>query len=83
LASDTSFVIIGGQACALWAKQFDQTNLQLRNFHPYVTRDLDLCTTTKRDVSAVASATGGDAKHEDSVQKMIVYPLTSPNRTNA
>ena len=56
LASDTSFVIIGGQACALWAKQFDQTNLQLRNFYPYVTRDLDLCATTKRDVSAVGSA---------------------------
>jgi hypothetical protein len=56
LSNNTSFVIIGGQACALWAQQFDQTNLELRNFYPYVTRDLDLCATTKNDVSAAGNA---------------------------
>ena len=56
LSNSTSFVIIGGQACALWAKQFDQTNLQLRNFYPYVTRDLDLCVATRHDVSVAGNA---------------------------
>jgi hypothetical protein len=56
LSSGSSFVIIGGQACALWAKQFDETNLELRNFYPYVTRDLDLCASTKLEVNAAANA---------------------------
>ena len=54
--SGVSFVIIGGQACCLWARQYDETNLGLRDFYPYVTRDLDLCATTKDDVSAAGSA---------------------------
>jgi hypothetical protein len=54
--SGVSFVIIGGQACCLWARQYDETNPGLRDFYPYVTRDLDLCATTKDDVSAAGSA---------------------------
>ena len=66
--SGVSFVIIGGQACCLWARQYDDTNLRLRDFYPYVTRDLDLCATTKDDVSAA-----GNALH--------VTPLYPPKRT--
>jgi hypothetical protein len=51
-----SFVIIGGQACALWATLYDETNIELRKFHPYMTRDLDLCASTKQDVQAAGNA---------------------------
>jgi hypothetical protein len=68
LDNGISFVIIGGQACALWAKQYDEANRRLRDFYPYATRDLDLCAATKNDVSKA-----GNALH--------VTPLFPPKNT--
>jgi hypothetical protein len=55
-ASKVSFVIIGGQACALWARLYDEANPDLLEFQPYVTRDVDLCASTKQDVYAAGNA---------------------------
>jgi len=52
----THFVIIGGQACALWAKQYDEGNPSFDAFRPYVTKDLDLCATGKNSVAVAAKA---------------------------
>jgi hypothetical protein len=54
--SGISFVIIGGQACALWAKQYDGDNKKLRQFYPYTTLDLDLCAAKRDDVLKAGKA---------------------------
>ncbi len=50
------FVIIGGQACALWSLRYQDRSPKLKQFFPYATRDLDFCATSKKDVTATAEA---------------------------
>jgi hypothetical protein len=51
-----SFVIIGGQACCLWARYYASRARRLRDLQPYTTKDLDVCAASKDDVQATADA---------------------------
>jgi hypothetical protein len=53
---NAAFVIIGGQACALWALRYQDRSPKLKHFFPYATRDLDFCATSRKDVTATAEA---------------------------
>jgi hypothetical protein len=48
--SKIDFVVVGGQACALWATMYDSD----KDFSHYTTKDFDACTRSKDDVSTVA-----------------------------
>jgi hypothetical protein len=52
----TLFVVIGGQACSLWAKQYHHIDAKLSEYLPYTTLDLDLCAEKVQAVLDVAKA---------------------------
>jgi hypothetical protein len=54
--ANVPFVIIGGQACALWSLRYQDRSPKLKQFFPYATGDLDFCATSKKDVTAMAEA---------------------------
>jgi hypothetical protein len=51
-----SFVIIGGQACSLWALRYEKGNPGVGQFQPYTTADIDLCARTTQDLYEIAKA---------------------------
>jgi hypothetical protein len=48
------FVIIGGQACNLWALMYEKREPALKTLRPYTTRDLDVWSRSQRDVTTTA-----------------------------
>jgi hypothetical protein len=54
--ANVPFLIIGGQACALWSLGYQDRSPKLKQFFSYATRDLDFCATSKNDVTATAEA---------------------------
>jgi len=49
--SGHQLVIVGGQACSLWAESYG-----MNSFKPYTTKDLDFCTKSKQEVSLFAKS---------------------------
>lgn len=54
LAAGIDFVIIGGQACNIWALLYEAEELGLRQYKPYTSTDLDLYSRSQTDVSKAA-----------------------------
>jgi hypothetical protein len=54
LAAGIDFVIIGGQACNIWALLHDSAEPALRRHKPYTSADLDLYSRSQTDVSRAA-----------------------------
>jgi hypothetical protein len=48
------FIIIGGQACNLWALMYEKQEPDLKSLRPYTTRDLDVWSGSQKDVTATA-----------------------------
>jgi hypothetical protein len=48
------FIIIGGQACNLWALMYEKQEPALKTLRPYTTRDLDIWSGSQKAVSATA-----------------------------
>lgn len=53
-AAKVDFIILGGQACNLWALMYEKQEPDLKSLRPYTTRDLDVWSGSQRDVTATA-----------------------------
>ncbi len=74
------FVLVGGQACDLWAELTEDREPELKAFRPYTSQDIDVCSLSAEDVKAAAKAldvepTLGDAGSPDVVMGGMHVPL--------
>ena len=54
LAAGIDFVIIGGQACNIWALLHEAQEPSLRQYEPYTSSDIDLYSRSQSDISKAA-----------------------------
>jgi hypothetical protein len=60
------FVVIGGQACNIWAVFYLDAEPALKEYEPFTSMDLDIYSESQNDVVVLARAIGGEVKLNDS-----------------
>lgn len=61
-ASGGSYIIVGGQACNIWATYFLAASPELDSYKPFTSRDLDIYVASPETVRSTASQLGVKAK---------------------
>lgn len=76
------FVVVGGQACNIWAVLYLTSEPQLKKYKPFTSKDLDVYSRSQNDVIVLAEAFGANfaLNESDSPSPVLGYVVYKSSR---